>query len=122
MLFLTLVGFGMFGASVASGYFYLQLAEQSTGYAWVLALGSVVALLLSGVAMVLAARARNPYVPKEDASLPAANDPQIATIGLQDSLQKQNELVAQWRKTNHMKDTMTMIKISSNAQKQPTAP
>lgn len=116
MILLTLLGFGLFFGSAALGYIYLQQLETGND-AWYLLILLVGCVIGSALSLIFAGRSKNIYSSPTTQQPARTNDPSITTLGLQDSLQKQNEIVAEWRKTNHMKDKMTMIKISTNAQK-----
>lgn len=119
MIGLTLLGFLSFFGSVTFGYFYLQNLGGSSTHSWLFALASGVCLIVSAVSMLLAGRSKDIYSPTMPKEPVTENDPSITTIGLQNAIEKNNEIVTQWRKTNHMKDKMTMVKISANAQQKP---
>lgn len=115
---LMTLGFISFLGSVVCGYFYLQYSDNLNPSAWIFLPPLVICLILAALLMLFANRSHDIYADNSNQPTASANDPTIQTLGLLSSLQKQNELVAQWRKTNHMKDKMTMIKIAANAQKQ----
>jgi len=120
-LALTLTGFLLFGGAIVSGYFYLnELGMEHNP--WYLLISIIACISLSAVCMLLASRIKSPFLSNGDETTTFENDPSIATTGLKNTIEKQNEIIAQWRKTNHMKDKMTMIKITSNAQKQSNTP
>lgn len=115
MILLTVLGFLLFFGSVALGYTYLQKIEAGSN-AWYLLVLTILCVILSALSMLQAGRSKNIYANTPQQTT-AENDPSIATSGLQNALEKHNELVSAWRKTARMKDKMTMIKVSTPTQK-----
>ena len=114
-ILLTLGAFLLIAASLVSGYFYIQ--GLSTGQnPWYLLFIILICISLAAFCMLKASSIKNPFFTDDMDNAPLENDPSIATTGLQNAVEKNNAIVSEWRKTNHMKDKMTMIKVSTNAQ------
>lgn len=64
--------------------------------------------------MILASSIKNPFFTSDIDNEPLENDPSITTTGLQNAVEKNNIIVSQWRKTNHMRDKMKMIKVTTS--------
>jgi len=112
---LTLGGFLLFGSSMVLGYFYLNALSSDTN-PWYLLVTIVVCITLSAVCMIFASNIKNPFFTSDLDNEPLENDPSITTTGLQNAVEKNNLLVSQWRKTNHMRDKMKMIKVTTSSQ------
>jgi len=115
-LLLTVGGFLFFASAMVVGYFYLN-ALNAGANSWYLLVVIILSITLSAVCMIFASRIKNPFFTSDMDDVSLGNDPSIATTGLQSSVEKNNEIVSQWRKTNHMRDKMKMIKVTTSSQK-----
>lgn len=67
--------------------------------------------------MLKASTIKNPFFTSDLDDTLLENDPSITTTGLKSAIERQNSIVSEWRKTNHMHDKMKMIKVATNTPK-----
>lgn len=119
LIVLTLVGFAFFFGAVKFGYTYLMAGDAGYSYATLYIIPTLICLTLSAISLLFAGRSKHVYPTDEAQQANAKNDPSITGIGIESSLEKQNFIIAQWRKTNNLRDKMKMMKITAAAQQKP---
>ena len=68
--------------------------------------------------MLKASTIKNPFFTSDLDDAPSENDPSIATTGLKSAIERQNNIVSEWRKTNHIHDKMKMINVATSSSKE----